>query len=151
MYSSIPETKEHINKVGEFIRRITDELQSRADTHDLSKTQPPELEIFDEFTPKLRGMTYGSEEYKNCLAAMRPALEHHYGKNRHHPEHFDNGLHGMNLIDLLEMFCDWLAATKRHADGDIFKSIDLNSARFCYDELLKNIFKNTATFFGEGT
>ena len=32
-------------------------------------------------------LTYGSDEYKACLTEMKPALDHHYAANRHHPEH----------------------------------------------------------------
>jgi len=39
-------------------------------------------------TPKLAGSTYGSEEYKAFLGQMKPALDHHYAVNDHHPEHF---------------------------------------------------------------
>ena len=52
----------------------------------------------------------------------------------------------MNLIDLLEMICDWKASSERHADGDIFKSIEINQKRFGYSDDLKNILMNTATF-----
>jgi len=52
----------------------------------------------------------------------------------------------MNLIDLMEMFFDWLSATKRHNDGDIKKSIEINKSRFGYDDLLANIFRNTADY-----
>jgi hypothetical protein len=47
------------------------------------------------------------------------------------------------------LFCDGLAATKRHADGDIFKSIELIAGRFRYDELFNNILMYTARYFGE--
>jgi hypothetical protein len=63
--------------------------------------------------------------------------------NRHHPEHFENGIRGMNLIDLIEMFCDWYAATQRHNDGDIIMSIEINQKRFEYSDDIKAILKNT--------
>jgi hypothetical protein len=148
-YSSIPDTQAHITRVNEFIAKIVSELQTRGAWHDDSKMKSPELDIFNEYTPKLRGMTYGSDEYKDCLDSMRPALEHHYKENRHHPEHFENDVADMNLIDVVEMFCDWLAATKRHADGDIFKSIELNARRFGYDKLFKDVLINTARHFEE--
>jgi hypothetical protein len=52
----------------------------------------------------------------------------------------------MNLIDLIEMLCDWKAATLRHKNGDIYESLEINSKRFKYDKQLKNIFKNTIDF-----
>lgn len=52
-------------------------------------------------------------------------------------------LRGMNLIDILEMICDWKAATLRHDDGDISKSIEINQKRFGYSDEMKQILKNT--------
>jgi hypothetical protein len=75
---------------------------------------------------------------------MGIALDHHYKTNRHHPEHFENGIMGMTVIDLCEMLADWKAATLRHDNGDIFKSIDINQIRFGYSDELKQIFINTA-------
>ena len=49
----------------------------------------------------------------------------------------------MNLIDLLEMICDWKAATLRHDDGDIYKSLEINHQRFGYSYQLHHILKNT--------
>jgi hypothetical protein len=111
--------------------------------NDASKLKSPEKEIFDEFTPKLRTSTYGSEEYKGYLQAMGEALKHHYAHNSHHPEHRPNGIKGMSLVDLLEMLCDWKAATLRHANGDIRRSIEQNQQRFGYSDELKSILLNT--------
>ena len=77
---------------------------------------------------------------------MKPALDHHYKVNPHHPEYYSNGIKGMNLLDLIEMFFDWMATTKRHADGDIRKSIEINKKRFGYDDLLAQIFNNTVDY-----
>jgi hypothetical protein len=49
----------------------------------------------------------------------------------------------MNLVDIVEMFCDWLAATKRHNGGDIMKFIVINQERFGFSDDLKAIFENT--------
>lgn len=94
-------------------------------------------------TPKLAASTYGSDEYKQMLSQMQPALQHHYAHNRHHPEFYANGIDGMNLIDLLEMFVDWYAATRRHNDGDIYKSIEINRERFGMSDQLVQILKNS--------
>ena len=74
---------------------------------------------------------------------MKPALEHHYKENRHHPEHFENGIKGMTLIDLVEMISDWKAASERHNNGDIIKSIEINQKRFGYSDDIKQILLNT--------
>jgi hypothetical protein len=115
----------------------------RGPNHDASKLESPEREIFDEYTPKLKETTYGSEEYNTYLKEMQIAINHHYANNRHHPEHFKNGIKDMNLVDIIEMLCDWKAATMRHDDGDILKSIEFNQKRFGYTDELKTIFLNT--------
>lgn len=141
------DTLEHIDEVFDLLYDITDRLKIRAALHDASKMNHPESKIFEIYTSKLKNTTYGSDEYKQYLKEMKPALDHHYANNRHHPEHFKNGINDMNLVDLIEMFCDWFAATERHEDGNIFKSIEINKKRFNYSDDLKNIFNNTAELF----
>lgn len=142
-YDSRIETWVHIAQVGRFLHRCVVDLLRRARDHDQSKLLSPEVEVFDTFTPRLAGITYGSDEYKECLNQMRPAIEHNQKHNRHHPEFHEQGIRGMNLIDLVEMLCDWKAATLRHADGDIRKSIEINQQRFGYSDELRQIFLNT--------
>lgn len=146
IYDSSLDTLKHIGTVRNFIQSIRDELQERAVHHDASKLEDPELEIFNIYTPKLKNTTYGSDEYKQYLKEMNVALDHHYANNRHHPEHYPNGIRDMSLVDLVEMLCDWLAATKRHDDGDIRRSIELNQERFGYSDELKQILYNTLEF-----
>lgn len=74
---------------------------------------------------------------------MKPALDHHYANNAHHPEHFPNGVNGMTLLDIVEMFCDWKAATERHADGSLARSIQINRERFGISDQLAEIMENT--------
>jgi hypothetical protein len=137
------QTWQHIDVLRKFLRIMSVALLTRGETHDRSKLARAEVDTFTEFTPKLRTCTYGSDEYKGYLAEMKVALDHHYGHNRHHPEHFARGLRGMNLVDLLEMFCDWWASSRRHADGDIRRSIDINRDRFGMPDELVDIFLNT--------
>lgn len=144
---TVEETSKHVDQVGENIGKVVRELQRRADHHDDSKFGKDELPGFVEFTPKLEGTTYGSDEYKELLKGLKPTLDHHYKNNRHHPEYHKNGIDDMNLIDMVEMFCDWWAATKRHADGDIIKSIKHNKDRFKMNDQLVKIFENTAKEF----
>ena len=144
-------TFEHIDKIRELLRFFGNELVARGETHDRSKLSPEESDVFAKFTPKLKGSTYGSDEYKCFLAEMKPALDHHYENNRHHPEHHAGGIDGMNLLDVLEMWIDWRASSMRHADGDMGKSIEINEKRFGMSPQLVNIFKNTLRDMLEGT
>lgn len=142
-YDSGGETIRHIDRVRELLGIVRKALQDRGFQHDKSKFAPEEKEVFDRVTPRLKGMTYGSDEYKASLAEMKPALDHHYANNSHHPEHYPNGINGMSLLDLVEMFCDWKAATERHADGSLEKSIQINRKRFEMSDQLAEIFENT--------
>jgi len=143
-YDSTQDTINHIANVRAFLGNVIAECQYRARVHDESKLKSPEKEMYDKFTPRLKAMTYGSDEYKSCLKEMGDGLRHHYRANSHHPEHYDfNGISGMSLIDLIEMLADWKAASLRHADGDILKSIELNQKRFGISDQLTEIFLNT--------
>lgn len=137
------ETLKHIAAVQELVIIVTAELSRRAMAHDFTKLESPEVELFDELTPLLAGTTYGSPEYAELLRRLKPALDHHYAAHRHHPEHYPNGICDMSLIDLIEMICDWMAATRRHNDGDVLRSIDINQKRFGYSDELAQILRNT--------
>lgn len=147
-YDSKADTLLHIKRVSELMTQASIELINRANIHDNSKLESPEKELFDEFTPKLKDCTYGSDEYKDYLKQLKVALDHHYQNNSHHPEHYENGVNGFDLFDLIEMFFDWKAASERHVDGDIYKSIEINKGRFELSEQIVDIFKNTAIRFG---
>ena len=190
-FKAYEQTWQHIDLVMRLLMSGQIELMRRAVTHDRTKLISPEREMFAEMTSKLRGLTYGSPEYKECLEQMKgQALGHHYSHNRHHPEFFEpreesrniksheimanhamnynvvlpddiygyenlvkylqtkqaehvSTINQMNLFDLIEMFIDWNAACQRHADGDINKSIELNTARFALSPQLVETFKNT--------
>ena len=96
------ETQKHIENVRRYVRFMIDKLDIRGVKHDYSKLESPEVELFAEHTNQLAGMTYGSEEYHESLEQLKPALEHHYASNRHHPEHFLDGINDMTLIDIAE-------------------------------------------------
>jgi hypothetical protein len=139
----IRDTMNHIKQVRLLMKFLINKLEDRAIDHDASKLQSPEIEIFTEYTPKLKTSTYGSKEYKQFLKEMKVALDHHYANNSHHPEYYENGINGMDLLDVIEMVCDWMAATMRHDDGDIMKSIEINKERFGISDQLVGIIRNT--------
>ena len=142
-YDSALDTQKHINQVRWFLIEFEHHLMERATSHDASKLENPEKQVFDEFTPKLKDSTYGSDEYKQYLKDMGPALQHHYKTNSHHPEHYEDGINGMSLLDLIEMIADWKAATLRHADGNMEESLKINRERFEISDQLYEIIVNT--------
>jgi hypothetical protein len=136
-------TLDHISKVRGLLQKAAIELLKRGESHDKSKLESPERETFAEYSLRLSGVTFGSPQYFDYLHEMKSALDHHYQNNRHHPQFFENGVDGMNLVDLFEMLLDWWASTKRHNDGDIMNSITVNSDRFGISPQLTQILRNT--------
>lgn len=102
-------TLRHIEAVRNFLNLIIKELMNRQEQHDQSKLQSPEVEYFEEYTPLLKGLTYGSKEYKDIMKEMKPAIEHHTRNNLHHPEHFYDLVEcdcGVRYSDLNVTFCN---------------------------------------------
>lgn len=147
-YDSTLDTLRHSRRVDELLLQAVFGLQERLTKHDQSKMEDPEKETFDRVTPRLKNSTYGSDEYKGFLADMGPALAHHYANNRHHPEFDPRGVNAMTLVDVIEMLSDWKAATERHADGDLARSLGIQRERFGLDPQLVDILTNTAAEFG---
>jgi len=147
-YDSTSDTLLHIKRVNQLLTAACVELIKRAQIHDDSKLKEPEKSLFDITTGGLSACTYNSDEYKQFLKQLEPALEHHYAKNSHHPQHYPDGIDGMNLFDIVEMFFDWKAASERHSNGNICHSITANRDRFKLSDQLTNIFNNTVKFLG---
>lgn len=138
------ETHKHISEVRNRLLEVISQLAVRAQKHDASKLQYPEAQGFAEVTQELSGLVYGSVEYEAARERLKPILAHHYAMNTHHPEHWRNGVEDMDLLDLVEMFCDWKASSMRMADGCILQSIEKNKERFDLAPVITKIFRNTA-------
>lgn len=142
------DTFRHIERIRNLLNLCAVELLKRGELHDQTKLDSPEVELFTEYTDQLSHTTYGSDEYTQTLEKLKPALEHHYANNRHHPEFHKNGINDMSLIDLMEMLMDWKAASERHSNGNIRKSIEINAGRFRIDNQLQKILENTIKDLG---
>ncbi len=143
-YDSKADTLLHIKRVSELLTNAACELINRANNHDDSKLAIVEKELFDEYTPKLKSSTYGSDEYKEFLNGLKEALDHHYACNSHHPEHYENGVNGFDLFDLIEMFFDWKAAGERHASCPLSPSLSLPPSLFPFSSPPFSLFTTTA-------
>lgn len=142
-YDCTADTLRHIRRVQQLLGIMARDLMVRGEVHDDSKLGPEEKPLFDEMTPLLKTLTYGSDDYKASLEKLGLALKHHYAANSHHPEHFENGVAGMNLLDVVEMLCDWKAASERTKDGDIAKSIEIGIERFKIEPQLAAVLRNS--------
>lgn len=139
-YDSREEARQHVMLVALYIDMICADLVRRATVHDASKWRPEEYLFRDKHLPELRASEYGSAEYDAILKKMKPAIDHHHQLNSHHPEHFRNGVAGMNIIDLVEMFADWCAVM--HKKGEKINT-HRGAQRYKFDPQLVNIFQNT--------
>lgn len=143
------ETIKHIHQVRKFLYKFIEELDERAKEHDQTKLEEPEASILAEHTDALASTPYAdadgnmTPEYEALLVQVQPALDHHYANNRHHPQHWPDGVDDMTLVDLVEMLCDWKAATQRNKCGNIRRSVEANAKRFGMSEQLTKIFENT--------
>ena len=132
----------HIQKVGTRIRIVCDELMNRAAIHDESKLSEAEIHRgyeahWDKIDKKIK---WGTPEYEKHCEKFKDIIERHRKGNRHHPEFHDNDIRRMDLIDIMEMFCDWWASGK-----DLDKSIECNVQKYGIENsILHDILRNTA-------
>lgn len=138
------ETVSHVRRVSALMMQAISGLQTRAIEHDDSKFSEEEFESFAAETPLLKSLSYNTPPYEEARKRLGVALEHHYANNRHHPEFHPNGIQDMDLLDLIEMLADWKAATERHADGSLARSLFQNAKRFKYNNQTAKLLARTA-------
>lgn len=141
------DTHEHIYSVQSYMDAYINSLHLRAKEHDASKLEEPELSGYAGLTEALKGLEYGTPEHRAAFAPFKPIIQHHYENNTHHPEHWDNGINDMSLLDIIEMLADWKAASER-GNGDFARSIEVGVNRFDIDDQLAYILRNTARELG---
>ena len=139
-------TTKHKFQIMRFMVKVCIKLMKRALVHDLSKYSKEEAPYFAA-AANTKDVVYGSEQYKlDVEINLKPALNHHYKLNSHHPQHHDKGVKEMQPMDLIEMLVDWKASTLRNKNGDIKKSLEHNRKRYGYT---KQEMKNYEKFFRE--
>lgn len=145
-------TLEHIRYVSNLLNYVCIELMRRSYTHDNSKLNSPELEVFTEYTSKLENISYGSEEYKENLKLLGKGLDHHYEHNKHHPEFIQynkeewkaiNGYEGIYEVSNLGQVRSLDRVCKRNSDtGDVFKKGKLRKPHLTPKGYLRLQLKN---------
>lgn len=134
--------KGHISRVRRHINTFIQLLIRRAENHDKSKLEEPELSWWKEMDKEPR-YPYGSEEYKQKIKRWNKVFKHHYQYNRHHPEYYEYGVSEMTLIDIVEMMCDWLGYKDTTTVTEALKVCDEQMARYDISEELRQIIFNT--------
>ncbi len=151
-YDSRGDTERHIGIVRQYLRnKVVSNFLLRAEVHDRSSLEEPEKSFYDQWRPVLSAMQYNSPEYLEAIKQLRPAIQHHYENNSHHPEHYPAGINGMSLFDLLEMIVDWKAAIERKGTNEyVLANWERTRQRFQIDPQLAAIIENTVSELGWG-
>lgn len=144
-YDSTEDTLKHKNLVEKNMEKIISMLEKRAAEHDDSKLKNPEKACYDKYIPELQKVKYGTKEYDSIKKKMeKEGLKHHFEENPHHPEHYENGVAGMDIIDLMEMFCDWYSASQR-SDTSFKEGVKRNISTYKITGPLADILENSAS------
>ena len=108
----------HINHVAEDCEKLGKKMIENGDTavglsliangkiHDNSKFYGIEWEYLNN---DVRPIPAGQDLFQK-------AVHEHVTKNKHHPEAWPNGIHGMDKLHLAEMVCDWHARSSEQGN-----------------------------------
>ena len=132
----------HKRAVRHRLNWLAEELKRRADTHDNSKLEEPEI-VWLIRMDKEPSYPYGSPEYFEKMERWQKFFEHHYRHNSHHPDHHQNGVEDFTLADLCEFLVDVTAYYDKIRPEDAIKTIESQAERFGLDTQLTQILKNT--------
>jgi len=142
-YNSIWSHKRRVKKIIDILANI---LKVRGKTHDDSKLDEPQFSIIAKEFENLQSLTFGTPEYEENKKKIKPALDAHYSKNRHHIEFYPDGIKGMTLIDLIEFLVDIYCAAEKHDDGNVRFGIEYQREKYGFSKELEIILKNTIDF-----
>lgn len=137
----------HKESVAVSMAKFSAELAYRAAIHDISKFSKEEFEPYAKCVDDFNKYEFGSPEEKQLREKLLPGALCHHRKNRHHPEHHMNGINDMNLIDLIEMMCDWKSAAERVPGDSLRKGLKILKERYEISPQLLKVIENTARDF----
>lgn len=142
--NNILEHKENVKKRMLFLAQ---EIIKRAEEHDNSKLESPELKWLIEMD-KEPPVEYGCPEYFEKMKRWEKFFKHHYEANRHHPKHFgDIGVYGMTIVDLAELMCDVTSYIQELHAFQAAKIVEEQGERFDMDEGITQILINTLNYY----
>ena len=146
------DTREHQLAVARILMGVAKQLLDRAIKHDESKMHEPERSGYIEpvYALNAEKVEYASARYKELCSQMGEAWKHHEANNDHHIGFFvpysvqtlNDPIRCLDLICLLEMCCDWIAAAQRKGNDSVF-ALDAMCKKYSMDEQLAQIIRNT--------
>lgn len=119
----------HKGLVQKYLYKLSQELEIRAVAHNLSKLGIDEFIGFIAINKVAREHPYGSKDYKASLKD-NDVIDLHFSKNQHHPEHHNNYVIGMGLVDIIEMVCDWKSASITYGKTTLSEALEIQIERF---------------------
>ena len=134
--------KSHIREVSRKINILVKLLKERALKHDKSKLQYPELQGFIRMDQEPR-YEYGTPAYFDKMKRYEYVFKHHYENNPHHPEHYDGWICEMDLLDIMEMLCDWTSYREGLTAEEAIATVEQQAKRFHLSDELSSIMLNT--------
>lgn len=141
--------KEHKLKVCYLMNWIGALISGRAMTHDNSKTTDEEYKYYKMVNNVNRNDFKTYEAYMDYIKpTLNKGLKHHYENNRHHPEHFDNGVDDMNIVDIIEMMVDWKASIEQNGKN-LYEEVEYNFKKYNISEQLQKIILNTYKYIDD--
>lgn len=126
----------HRDSVRLNVQRLTQELDRRALTHDMSKLSPEEVEGFVRINRTAREHAYGSPEYDESMDREKQpggCIALHFSRNSHHPEFHESDA-DMGFLDIIEMVLDWKAASDTYGKMTLRGSLPHHRERFAFTE-----------------
>ena len=126
---SLLRVRDHIFGVSQRLTRFCTVLMTRAITHDNSKYSESELDDHISMAVEMDGIQYGTDTYYAIKRKYESLSAQHFANNRHHPEHHHNGIDDMNLVDVIEMLCDWLTGSE-NTGTPVERSLEINEERY---------------------
>ena len=142
------DTRQHIVNVQTQMHAVINELILRSNYHDSSKYDKEEAHTYAKVVPLFKGKEYGTPEHKAVGDMLGEAWKHHEQHNDHHTGYHINGINDMNLMSIIEMLCDWKAASLRNPNQIFRDSCSLNCDKYGACEQLKGVIMNTAQSLG---
>lgn len=146
------DTRQHQQYVAGYMIECAKRLLDRATKHDASKLAEPEIShyINPVFHLNTEKVEFGSERYKELTAQMGKGWDHHKTHNDHHIEFFEpysvqtlnDPIKAMDLFCIIEMICDWIAASKRRGNNPS-EALDYLKKKYQFDEQLEAVIRNT--------
>jgi hypothetical protein len=137
---------DHKEKVGKNLLKIQTEIGRRMYSHDNDKIANDTIfEVYEQYNSKLRNEKYDSPEFLKYAKIMRPAVQLHTSKNRHHFYDKSNQIKNeeVDLIDLIEVLCDWIGATERNPNIDFKEALEYNFEKYNIPKEWRIIMLNT--------